>query len=258
MKIAISSSGKETGSLLDPRFGRCTFYALYDNEEEKWSFLPNPGALEGSGAGVKAAQFLFEENVDVLLTGDLGPNASRILNAAGIKVYTLPKVTLKEALQQYEKGQCRLVTEATVSSHAGLDFSPETRQTEPSLSQEKIAVATDGAEVAQHFGRCSAYTLVEIKDGTTVDQKVIPNPGHQPGFLPRFLAEKGVKCVIAGGMGPRAQNLFAEQEINTIIGVTGPVTEAIESYLSGSLVGGDSLCEHGHGHGDGGHDCGSH
>jgi predicted Fe-Mo cluster-binding NifX family protein len=258
MKIAISSSGEKNDSLLDPRFGRCVFYALYDSEEEKWSFLPNPGAMEGSGAGLKAAQFLIEENVDVLLTGDVGPNASRILNAAEIKVYTLPEVALEEALQQYEKGECKLVTEATVSSHAGINFAPEARQAEIPLSQGKIAVATDGAEVAQHFGRCSAYTLVETKDGTVVDQTVIPNPGHQPGFLPRFLAEKGVNCVIAGGMGPRAQNLFAEQGINTIIGVTGPVAEAIESYLSGSLVGGDSLCEHGHGHGDGHHDCGGH
>ena len=193
----------------------------------------------------------------MLLTGDLGPNASRILNSAGLKVYALPEVALKEALQLYEEGQGKLITEATVSSHAGLKFPRDSRQAEPSLSREKIAVATDGAEVAQHFGRCPAYTLVEIKDGSAVDQKVIPNPGHQPGFLPRFLAEKGVKCVIAGGMGPRAQNLFAEQEINTIIGVTGPVAEAIESYLSGNLVGGVSLCEHGHAMVTA-HDCGGH
>lgn len=255
MKIAISSSGKETSSLLDPRFGRCAFFALYDSKEEKWSYLPNPGAMEGSGAGVKAAQFLFEQKVDVILTGDLGPNASRILNAAGVKVYALPEVTLEEALKQYKEGRCRPITEATVSSHAGLNFSRDSLKEEPALPQGKFAVATEGAEVAQHFGRCPAYTLVEIKNNN-VDKTVIPNPGHQPGFLPRFLAEKGVKCVIAGGMGPRAQNLFAEQGIDTVVGVVGPVAGAIESYLSGSLVGGDSLC--GHGQDGGGHDCGNH
>ncbi|NLJ57134.1 MAG: dinitrogenase iron-molybdenum cofactor [Firmicutes bacterium] len=126
------------------------------------------------------------------------------------------------------------------------------------MPQGKIALATDGTDVAQHFGRCPAYTLVDIKDGKAENLTMIPNPGHQPGFLPRFLAEKGVKCIISGGMGPRAQNLFEEQGIHTVVGVTGPVAAAIDSYLAGSLAGGDSLCEHGHGHGDGFRDCEDH
>lgn len=256
MKIAISSKGKEKDSLLDPRFGRCSFYAVYDSENQTWSFLPNPGAVESRGAGVKAAQYLIEQKVDILLTGDVGPNASRILNSAGIKVYSLPEVPLEEALRHYEEGKGSLITGATVSSHAGLNFSRGSGQVEPLPPSEKIAIATDGAEVAQHFGRCPAYTLVEIRDGLVTGKTVVPNPGHQPGFLPRFLAEKGVGCVIAGGMGPRAQNLFAEQGISTITGVTGPVEEVIESYLSGNLVEGESLCDHGQHGGNNG--CGEH
>lgn len=259
MKIAISASGQETSSQLDPRFGRCPFYAVYDNEKKDWNFLSNPGALEGSGAGVKAAQFLLEQNVDVLLTGNLGPNASSILSSAGLKVFSLPEVSLEEAIQQYGEGKGRPITGATVSSHTGSGVSPGVQQqTAASLPQGKVALATDGTDVAQHFGRCPAYTLVDIQGGKAENLMVIPNPGHQPGFLPRFLAEKGVKCIISGGMGPRAQNLFDEQGIHTIVGVTGPVAAAIDSYLAGSLAGGDSLCEHGHGHGDGFRDCEDH
>lgn len=256
MKIAISANGKELSANLDPRFGRCSFFAIYNEEEKKWSYLPNPGALEGSGAGIKAALFLAEQQVDVLLTGDMGPNASRILNSIGIEVYSLKEVLLEEALKQYQQGQVKLIKEATVDAHSGMRISrgiEEDKQTEVKSSWNKVAIATDGPVVAQHFGHCPAYTIIEVNDGTTINKTVVPNPGHQPGFLPRFLGEKGVSCVIAGGMGPRAQDLFAEQGISTIIGVTGPVEDVIRSYLNGNLAGGESLCEHGqHGHG---HDC---
>jgi predicted Fe-Mo cluster-binding NifX family protein len=248
VKIIISSSGKELKSLLDPRFGRCPFYAVYDTDHKKWSFLPNPGALEGSGAGIKASQFLIEQQVDVLLTGDLGPNASRILNSAGIEVYSVSEIPIEEALHLYQEGQHSPILEPTVSSHSGMFFSRgvgRNRQPQNRISREKIALATDGLEVAQHFGRCPAYTLVDIYDHKVENKTEIPNPGHEPGFLPRFLGEKQVGCIIAGGMGPKAQDLFAEQGISTITGITGSVEDVIESYLSGNLSEGESLCEHG-------------
>ncbi|MGI5876803.1 MAG: NifB/NifX family molybdenum-iron cluster-binding protein [Dethiobacteria bacterium] len=256
MKIAISSRGKEMDSLLDSRFGRCEYYAVYDTEGNKWSFLQNPGVLEGSGAGVRAAQFIIEEGIDVLLTGNLGPNATNILNSAGIKSYALPEVPLEEALKLYQQEQGKLITSPTVDSHAGLTRSDETKKVDITVPQGRIAIATEGNEVAQHFGRCPSYTIVDIEDGKVVNKALIDNPGHQPGFLPRFLAEKGAKCIIAGGMGPRAQGLFAEQGIDVIIGVMGPVEEVIESYLANTLVAGDSFCSHGEG--GHGHDCGGH
>lgn len=259
MKIAISANGNDLNANLEPRFGRCPFFAVYNDEEKKWSFIANPGALEGSGAGIKAAQFLAEQQIDVLLTGELGPNASRLLNSIGIDVYSLNEVPLEEALKQYRQGEAKPIKEATVNAHSGMVFSPEIepkKQTEVKPSGKKVAIATDGLMVAQHFGRCPAYTIFEINNGIPANKTVLQNPGHQPGFLPRFLAEKGVNCIIAGGMGPRAQDLFMEQGIDTIIGVTGPVEEVIKSYLNGTLTGGESLCEHDqHGHG---HDCQGH
>lgn len=109
----------------------------------------------------------------------------------------------------------------------------------------KIAVATEGARVAEHFGHCSEYTIAEIEDGKLAGQMVIANPGHQPGFLPRYLAGLGVSYVIAGGMGAKAQNLFREAGIKTVVGVTGPVSLVVENFLAGRLVGGESLCDHG-------------
>jgi predicted Fe-Mo cluster-binding NifX family protein len=111
----------------------------------------------------------------------------------------------------------------------------------------KIAIATDNGYVAQHFGHCAAYTLVELEDNRVVSKELIENPGHQPGFLPGFLARYGVSCIIAGGMGQRAQDLFAAQDIESVVGVTGSVEQVIADYISGSLQTGESLCDHRHG-----------
>ncbi len=111
----------------------------------------------------------------------------------------------------------------------------------------KIAISTDQGYVSAHFGRCLSYTIVEIKEGKVLSKKEIPNPGHQPGFLPQYLSEKGVNCIIAGGMGPRAQGLFDEKNIEAIIGVQGAIDKVIEKFINQELEVGDDLCGHSHG-----------
>ena len=76
----------------------------------------------------------------------------------------------------------------------------------------KISISTDGDFVSAHFGRCPQFTIVEIDEGRVESKEVIDNPGHNPGFLPQFLREKGVKAIVAGGMGHRALDLFAQAE----------------------------------------------
>ena len=112
----------------------------------------------------------------------------------------------------------------------------------------RIAISTDGGSVSAHFGRCPSYTLIDIEDGKVVGRREIPNPGHSPGFLPGYLGERGVTVIIAGGMGPRAQDLFAENGIETIIGVEGHVDEVVDRFLRGTLEAGRDLCDHGHRH----------
>ena len=111
----------------------------------------------------------------------------------------------------------------------------------------KVAISTENGYVSSHFGRCPSYTIVEIREGKIISREEIPNPGHQPGFLPRYLAERGVHCIIAGGMGPRAQDLFAQNNIETITGVQGQIDDVIEKFLKNELEAGEDLCDHGHG-----------
>ena len=117
--------------------------------------------------------------------------------------------------------------------------------------RDKIAISTDSGKVSAHFGRCPEFTLIQIVGGKLIKKETVPNPGHHPGFLPQFLHERGVSCIIAGGMGFRAQELFAEQKIQTVLGVSGSVDEIVEKILAGTLEGGQSLCKPGAGKGYG-------
>ena len=108
----------------------------------------------------------------------------------------------------------------------------------------KVAISTNGEMVAEHFGRCESYTMVEIEDSEVKSRQVIPNPGHEPGFLPGYLGEQGVGCIIAGGMGSRAQMLFDQHQIQTITGVAGTVDDILGALIRGELKGGENICEH--------------
>ncbi len=115
----------------------------------------------------------------------------------------------------------------------------------------KIAISTDGNIVAAHFGRCPEYTIIEIEDDKLKSKEVIANPGHRANFLPEFLHNLGVECIISGGIGRRARGLFDEFGIKTIVGITGMVDDAIDEILKGTLKGGESLCKRGSGKGYG-------
>ena len=115
----------------------------------------------------------------------------------------------------------------------------------------KVAISTDNGNVSAHFGRCPEFTIIEIEDGKIIKRETISNPGHHPGFLPQFFEERGVEAIIAGGGGTRAQMLFAEKNIQFILGITGTIDETLNKLCKGELKGGESLCKPGAGKGYG-------
>jgi predicted Fe-Mo cluster-binding NifX family protein len=115
----------------------------------------------------------------------------------------------------------------------------------------RAALSTEGAYVSAHFGRCPFFTIIDIEGKKIMNKEIVQNPGHQPGFIPEFLRARGVNCIVAGGMGRRAEELFAQAGIQTILGVSGTVEDAIQQMLEGRLQGGDSLCSPGAGKGYG-------
>ena len=115
----------------------------------------------------------------------------------------------------------------------------------------RLAISTDNGFVSAHFGRCPDFTIVDIDNGQVIRKEVVANPGHQPGFIPQFLHQRGVNCIICGGMGMRATGFFDELGIQTIVGISGRIDEVIEEIKKGTLKGGESLCRPGSGKGYG-------
>ena len=79
-----------------------------------------------------------------------------------------------------------------------------------------IAVASQNKMAADHFGHCETFEIFTTEDGQIVSEESVDNPGHKPGFLPRFLHERGVNVIVAGGMGASAVDIFNENDIEVI------------------------------------------
>lgn len=111
----------------------------------------------------------------------------------------------------------------------------------------KIAIAREGSEVSGHFGHCEAYAIYEANEAIIGHIEDLQSPVHEPGKLPPFLASHGVNLIIAGGMGQRAVDLFHDNGIEVILGVSGAVDKAAQDYHAGRLVDSGSICsEHQH------------
>jgi predicted Fe-Mo cluster-binding NifX family protein len=120
MRIAVTAQGVDLDSAMDPRFGRCRNFIIVDPESDKFDAFSNESVTASGGAGTQSAQFLANQGVDAVVTGNIGPNASRALEAAGIKVYTMAGGTVRDAFQAYRAGKLSTVTGATVDSHHGM------------------------------------------------------------------------------------------------------------------------------------------
>lgn len=109
----------------------------------------------------------------------------------------------------------------------------------------KVAIPSEGTEICAHFGHSESFTIAEVEDGKVINKQTVDAPPHEPGLLPRFLAGKGVNVVIAGGMGPRAQDLLIERDIQVFTGASGSIDDVLEALIRGNLKTGDNVCDHG-------------
>ncbi len=109
----------------------------------------------------------------------------------------------------------------------------------------KIALPTANGQLAMHFGHCEKFLIADIENKKIVKKEELVPPPHEPGVLPKWLGDLKVNVIIAGGMGVRAQDLFAANNIKVIVGASAsPVEELIEAYLNDSLETGSNVCDH--------------
>ncbi|MDY6931787.1 MAG: NifB/NifX family molybdenum-iron cluster-binding protein [Halobacteriota archaeon] len=120
MRICITATGKDLDAEVDPRFGRCQYFVIVDPDSMKFEALSNASISASGGAGIKAAQTIVNEGAEVVITGNVGPNAFQTLSAAGIKIITGASGTLREAIDAYKRGGFDETRGATVAEHSGM------------------------------------------------------------------------------------------------------------------------------------------
>jgi len=110
----------------------------------------------------------------------------------------------------------------------------------------KIAIPLAQGRLCMHFGHCEQFALVETdEEDNIVSKTLLAPPAHEPGRLPAWLHEQGADVIIAGGMGQRAQHLFAQNGITVIVGAPASEPEQlVSSHLSGTLETGGNICDH--------------
>jgi len=111
----------------------------------------------------------------------------------------------------------------------------------------KVAIPLVEGKLCLHFGHCGTFAIVDLD----MDKKELKNredvvpPPHEPGLLPRWLAEKNVNMIIAGGMGQRAQTLFQSNNIEVIVGAPSLTPEElVNNFMNGELKSGKNVCDH--------------
>lgn len=120
MRIAISATGPEVSSLAEERFGRCAYFLIFDEQKKLQEVINNKGAATAEGAGIKTTQVLLRHNVDVVLTGRVGPKAMQALLKGGVSVYTGLAGTAEDTLKRYLNGAMEPLGVPNAQQHAGM------------------------------------------------------------------------------------------------------------------------------------------
>ncbi len=111
----------------------------------------------------------------------------------------------------------------------------------------RIAVPTADEKLSMHFGHCERFSLIDVDltEKRIVKRQELAAPPLEPGLLPSWLAERDANMVIASSMGKRAQELFAEQGLQVVVGASAETPEKLVSdYLAGSLAVIENVCDH--------------
>jgi len=120
MKICVTAVADGLDAQVDPRFGRSQYFVIVDPATMAYEAMPNAALNAPEGAGIQAAQAMVNKGVDVVISGNMGPNAFQVLSTAGVKIATGAYGTVKDAIELFRAGKLTEAGTATVAAHAGM------------------------------------------------------------------------------------------------------------------------------------------
>ncbi|MDG5799891.1 NifB/NifX family molybdenum-iron cluster-binding protein [Marinilabiliaceae bacterium ANBcel2] len=114
------------------------------------------------------------------------------------------------------------------------------------MKKRKIAIPVNGEGILEsHFGHSKYFAFCMIEDGYLTATVQSEPPRHEPGVLPRWLAQQNVTDVITGGLGQKAIALLKSGGVNVYTGAP-PIfyQEIIELFLQNRLEFSNNYCDH--------------
>jgi predicted Fe-Mo cluster-binding NifX family protein len=120
MRIVVTSTGSDLDAPTSPVFGRCPTYIFVDTETMQFEAVENLALASGGGAGIQAAQFVVERGAQAVVTGNVGPNAFGVLQAASVPAYLFEGGAVREAVEAYKAGGLSASDRASGPAHAGM------------------------------------------------------------------------------------------------------------------------------------------
>ncbi|MBN1999110.1 P-loop NTPase [candidate division KSB1 bacterium] len=114
-------------------------------------------------------------------------------------------------------------------------------------TMKRYAIPTANGELCLHFGHCDQFAIidVDVDNKKIIRTQLMTPPPHEPGVLPKWLADNNVNIILAGGMGSRALNLFLQNGIQVVSGASvGKPENVVLAHINGELETGENVCDH--------------
>lgn len=222
MKTVITSTGNTLDSKMDRRFGRCSYFVIYDSENGSVEFIPNTNADSVEGAGVASARLVASRGVEKVVSGEFGNKVKNIFDSLEMQLVMIKEEkTIQQIIELLEKKQ------------------------KIEVMKRRFAVPLENGALCSHFGHCTEFAFIDTEDKKIISEIVSSPPPHEPGVLPLWLYEEKVTDVIAGGMGQHAQSILVQNGIKVHMGAPQKTArELVVDCLGDVLETGANKCDH--------------
>lgn len=105
MIIGIPVEKDSMNASISDHFGRTNFFLVYNTDNKESTFIDNTAANSTGGAGIKAAQTIVDNKVDILISPRLGQNAAEVINSQNIKLYQSIDASIEDNIKALEENK---------------------------------------------------------------------------------------------------------------------------------------------------------
>ncbi|MCG7844610.1 MAG: NifB/NifX family molybdenum-iron cluster-binding protein [Methanomassiliicoccales archaeon] len=118
-RMAVTSKGDNLQGEIAP-MARSSFFIIFEGDPKHHLVMENLIKKSGSESGIKVASELAKQDIDIVITGTIGPKAFKKLEEAGVKVHAGCEGKVSEVLDKCLKGKLPICKKATYGGYLGI------------------------------------------------------------------------------------------------------------------------------------------